>query len=129
VEFVPVCPELEIGLGVPREPLRIVLVGEGHRLVQPATGRDLTEEMAAFAVSFLDSLEGVDGFILKSRSPSCAVRDAKVFPSLDAGEPSGMGAGIFARAVRARFPGLPMEDEAALEDPERKARFLASLGM
>jgi uncharacterized protein YbbK (DUF523 family) len=128
VDFLPVCPEVEIGLGVPRDPLRIVLMDGEHRLIQPATGRDLTEEMAAFARTFLDSLGEVDGFILKSRSPSCAIRDAKVFSSINDEEPSARGAGLFSRAVRERFPHLPMEDEEGLEDAEGRDRFLASLG-
>jgi uncharacterized protein YbbK (DUF523 family) len=66
VEFRPVCPELEIGLGVPRDPVRIVRKGGGRKLVQPATGRDLTGLMSEFSARFLDTLSEADGFILKS---------------------------------------------------------------
>ena len=61
VDFLPVCAEVEIGLGIPRNPVRIVLEGGEQRLVQPATGRDVTEDMNAFSASFLDSLDSVDG--------------------------------------------------------------------
>ncbi|MRR08546.1 DUF523 domain-containing protein, partial [bacterium] len=70
VEFKPVCPELEIGLGVPREPIRVIETGGGRRLVQPATGRDVTAEMTRVVADHLRDLGDVDGFILKSRSPS-----------------------------------------------------------
>jgi len=92
-----------------------------HRLIQPATGRDLTEEMAAFARSFLGSLGKVDGFILKGRSPSCAIRDAKIFSSLIDKEPIARGAGLFAAAVLERYPHLPLEDEAGLKGISKPA--------
>ncbi|MEJ2504398.1 MAG: DUF523 domain-containing protein, partial [Gemmatimonadota bacterium] len=73
VEFVPVCPEVEVGLGVPRDPIRLVEGGGGGglRLVQPSTGRDLTQAMHSFAHAYADATNGVDGLLLKSRSPSC----------------------------------------------------------
>lgn len=71
LELVPVCPEVEVGLGVPRDPIRLVREGSGTRLLQPSTGRDLTQEMAAFSDRFLGGLDYVDGFLLKARSPSC----------------------------------------------------------
>jgi uncharacterized protein YbbK (DUF523 family) len=74
VEFIPVCPEVGIGLGVPRDPLRIVLVKDEQKFLQPATGLDLTEKMRSFSESFLNSLSEVDGFILKSGSPSSVLR-------------------------------------------------------
>lgn len=70
VRYIPVCPEVEIGLGVPRDPIRLVRIGDTPHLVQPATDRDLTHDMTAFSHRFLDSLEPVDAFILKNRSPS-----------------------------------------------------------
>ena len=71
VQFVQVCPEVGIGLGVPRDPIRIVSDKNGRRLVQPASGRDLTTDMTRFSDGFLSGAGPVDGFILKSRSPSC----------------------------------------------------------
>ncbi|PRX31733.1 uncharacterized protein DUF523 [Orenia metallireducens] len=67
VEFIPVCPEVEIGLGVPRETIRLVKEDDEIRLVQPATKRDVTDEINRFSQEFLDSLEQVDGFLLKDR--------------------------------------------------------------
>jgi len=65
-DCIPVCPEVEIGLGIPRATVRIVRIDGADHLMQPATGRDVTEEMSAFAAGYLDSLPQIDGFILKS---------------------------------------------------------------
>jgi len=80
VEFVPVCPEVEVGLGVPRSPIRLVSKDGRIRLIQPSTGLDLSEKMEAFAERFLGSLNDVDGFILKSASPSSGFRNVKIYP-------------------------------------------------
>ena len=104
VEWVPICPEVEIGLGVPRPPIG---VGADGRLRVLSTGEDLTDRMASFAKARLDGLDGIAGFVLKARSPSCD-----------------RSFGKFAEAVRARFPGLPVEDEGRLADPAVRAEFL-----
>jgi len=78
VDYVPVCPEVAIGLGVPRFPIRIVSPKE-RRLIQPTTGRDITEDMNRFCEEFLSSLNRVDGFILKFRSPSCGFKDVRIY--------------------------------------------------
>jgi uncharacterized protein YbbK (DUF523 family) len=115
VEFVPVCPEVRIGLGVPRAPIQIEEEGGTQRLVQPSTGRDLTELMAGFGESFADAHPAVDGVLLKSRSPSCGIDDVKIYEGGALREDRGMG--MFARVMAARYPHLPMEDEARLEVP------------
>jgi uncharacterized protein YbbK (DUF523 family) len=120
VELRPICPELEIGLGVPRDPVELVRAGGDIRMIQPSTGRDLTVAMRSFSDRFLDSLEAVDGFILKSRSPSCAVGDAKI--AGPAGEDRGPG--LFAARVLERFPRVPVEDEAQLLDESARRGFL-----
>lgn len=124
VEFVPVCPEVEIGLGVPRDPVRVVSAGGELRLVQPATGRDVTAEMARFSRGFVDTLGDVDGFILKSRSPSCGIKDVKAYAAADAPAISGKGAGFFAAAVLERFGDLPVEDEGRLTNFTIREHFL-----
>ena len=68
-EFLPVCPEVEIGLGVPRDPIRVILKNNERRLVQPATESDVTAKMCEFCSTFLNKIHEIDGFILKSRSP------------------------------------------------------------
>jgi uncharacterized protein YbgA (DUF1722 family)/uncharacterized protein YbbK (DUF523 family) len=127
VELAPICPELEIGLGVPRDPVRLVGGADRVRMVQPSTGRDLTRAMNAFSSRFLGGLDAVDGFILKSRSPSCAVRNSKVFHSdaVDAGHDSGPG--LFAARVLERFPDAAIEDEGRLNDQRLREHFLTKL--
>jgi uncharacterized protein YbbK (DUF523 family) len=117
VDLRPICPELEIGLGVPRDPVNMVRVDDGVRMVQPSTRRDLTAAMRSFSDRFLDSLEAVDGFILKSRSPSCGVRDARIADS-------GPGPGLFAARVLERFPHAAIEDEVRLADEVVRRQFL-----
>lgn len=126
VEFIQVCPELGIGLGVPRDPIRVQLESDQRRLVQPSTGRDLTSLMRQFADQFLSNLPAADGFILKSRSPSCGIRDAKIFRG-NAEVPVDHSSGMFAEEVLHRFPHAAIEDEARLMDPELQRRFLVKL--
>ncbi|MBM3331553.1 DUF523 domain-containing protein [candidate division WOR-3 bacterium] len=121
VSFVPVCPEMEIGLGVPRDPIRLVRTSGGVRLVQARTGRDLTAKLRAFGQRFLAGLD-VDAFLLKSHSPSCAVRDATVC------DPRGRVlsvrlAGRFAAAARRRFPSVLLWDEQMLAEPGAGRQF------
>jgi len=126
VEFHTVCPEMEIGLPSPRPPLR--LVGEREpRLLQPATGRDLTDPMGEFVSQLFLSLPPVDGFVLKNRSPSCGIADAKVYSSTEKGTASARRAGLFGGAVRERFPDLPTEDEGRLTNRSLREAFLTSI--
>lgn len=120
VEFVPVCPEMEIGLGVPREPIRVVLDQGQTRLFQPATGLDLTDKMQAFAARFLDSVGVADGFILKTRSPSCGIKEVKVYST----HAAAVGRGFFAAAVLERFPTTAVEDEGRLLNFTLREHFL-----
>lgn len=127
VEIRPVCPEVEIGLGVPRDPIRLVAVGGERRLVQPATGRDVTEPMHAFADRFLTDLGDVDGFVLKSRSPSCGIKDTKEYASVEAEQPARRTAGYFGGAVLDRFPYAAVEDEGRLTNSRLRHHFLTKL--
>lgn len=126
VEFLTVCPEMQIGLPSPRQPLR--LVGEREpRIVQPATGKDFTERMGKFARETLSSLPPIDGFVLKGRSPSCGVADAKVYASTEKGAAIARRAGLFGSAVRSQFPNLPTEDEGRLTNRALREGFLTSV--
>ena len=128
VEFFPVCPESEIGLGVPRDSLRLVSQQETARLMQPKTGRDVTEEMKGFAQDFLSSLEGIDGFILKASSPTCGIKNTKVYPGTEKVAPtSKIGTGFFGNAVIERFSHLAVEDEGRLRNARIKEHFLKKL--
>ena len=128
IDFVPVCPEMEIGLGTPRDPIRIVADDEGRQLlVQPSTGKNLTAKMRRFARGYLTSLKSVDGFILKAKSPSCGIRDAKVFKTADESYTLGKGPGIFSSEVLDRFGGHAVEDEGRLNNFILREQFLTKL--
>lgn len=126
-EVRPVCPEVEIGLGIPRDPIRLVALEGTHRLVQPSTGRDVTAAMKDFGETFLASAGEVDGFVLKSRSPSCGIKDTKLYGSPDEAQPIGKGPGLFGDAVLQRFPHAAVEDEGRLTDFRLRHHFLTKL--
>ena len=126
VHFITVCPEVEIGLGVPRKPVRIVKGNEKNRLYQPDTGRDITDEMESFVNSFLDSLDEVDGFILKYKSPSCGMYGVKLY-SENGNSPAGKTRGFFGREIIERFSNYPIEDEGRLRNFTIREHFLTTL--
>jgi uncharacterized protein YbgA (DUF1722 family)/uncharacterized protein YbbK (DUF523 family) len=127
VELAPICPEVEIGLGIPRAPIRLVQRGKALHLYQPDTERDVTEAMLDFNDRFLGGLGDVDGFILKSRSPSCGIKDTKVYGGPDGKEPFGKGAGMFGGAVLEQFPLAAVEDEGRLTNYRLRHHFLTKL--
>ena len=127
VEFRPICPEVEIGLGVPRDPIRVILAGNEFRLVQPATGLDVTDKMRDFAESFLNSAGEVDGFILKARSPSCGPKDVRVYTGIDKEISVSKDSGFFAKAVLEKFPNLAIEDEGRIKNFTIREHFLTKL--
>ncbi|RPI38158.1 MAG: DUF1722 domain-containing protein [Nitrospiraceae bacterium] len=124
IEWVPVCPEVESGLPVPREAMRLVGDPEAPRLVKSRSGNDYTDSMVTWAKRKLAEIEKEDlcGFIFKSKSPSSGMRGVKVYgPS---GIPSRAGVGIFARAFMEKFPRTPVEDEGRLCDPGLRENFI-----
>lgn len=116
IELIDVCPEVDIGLGIPRPKIKLVINRGQRQLLQHMSGLDLTKDMEEFAYRFLDRAVPIDGFILKSRSPSCALYDAKLFSISDDNEtrPVGVGPGVFAFVVIKRYPDLPKADESQL---------------
>ena len=112
VEFVTVCPEWDIGLGVPRKPIDLVLVDGEVRVIQKETGRDVTDEIKGFSEAFLERLGNVDGFILKSRSPSCGRGTTKIHD----GSGVNIGSGVFASCVANLYPDHLILDEDELEE-------------
>jgi len=125
VDFIPVCPEVEIGLGVPRDSIRLVREDEEIKLRQPATGQDVTEDMKEFASDYFDSLAAVDGFILKNRSPSCGSRDSKVYDSN--GVPSQKASGLFGGLVKEEYPYKAITNEGRLKNFKLREHFLTKL--
>jgi len=118
VDAIDCCPEMDIGLGVPRDPVRLLRGSSDSevRMVQPASGRDLTEEMREYSSGLLDPIRALDGAVLKSRSPSCAVREAKVYRSADSSEVLGKGPGLFAAEVLRRMPEWLVTTEGRLRN-------------
>ena len=127
VEFVPVCPETECGLGVPRESMRLQGDPASPRLVTSRTGVDHTDRMVAWAETRLKEIEQEDlcGFIFKSDSPSSGMERVRVYS--DKGMPERKGVGIFARMFMEHFPLLPVEEEGRLHDPKLRENFIESI--
>ncbi len=124
VEWVPVCPEVETGLGTPREAMR--LVGNPHRpqLMTITSKHDHTKAMEAMIDVRLESLQKHDlsGFVFKRGSPSCGLERVRVYTVQ--GIPSQRGVGIFAKAFTEQFPLIPVEEEGRLSDPELRENFI-----
>ena len=115
VEWVPVCPEAELGLGTPREPMRLVGDLQAPRLVTITTGIDHTAAMYHFARQRIRQLEALDlsGYVFKADSPSCGITQVPIFnQDIDTND----GVGLFARAFIEYFPLIPIEEESRLHD-------------
>ena len=118
------CPEVEVGMGMPREPIRLVRSGDGIRLVGVKSATDHTESMTRYSARRAETLarENLDGYILKKDSPSCGMERVKVYDPN--GSPARTGRGLFAEALMARFPLLPVEEEGRLSDPRLRDNFI-----
>lgn len=127
VEYVPVCPEVECGLGIPRESMRLVGDPKSPRLVTVRSGEDLTERMLSWARGRVKELEkeGLCGFIFKSDSPSSGMERVKVYN--EKGMPEKAGIGMFAKTFMDHFPLIPVEEEGRLHDPKLRENFIESI--
>ena len=125
VEWVRVCPEVELGLGVPREPVRLVAGPRGTRMIAVQTHVDHTAAMEAYARRRVRELARAElsGYVLKAMSPSCGLHGVSVYD--DTGAAFATGTGLFAAALRERLPELPVEDEMRLADAAVRDAFLA----
>lgn len=122
IEWVPVCPEVEAGLGVPRPMLRLQETTGGPRLVESDhPERDHTDALQTASTRWLEQASEVDGFILKKGSPSCAPDRAKLYR--DGSPPRGDATGLFATALAATRPLVPTIDEGRLRDPGLREGF------
>ena len=127
VDFVTPCPEVETGLGVPRRPVRIILKNSRKELYQPATEKDWTESMMEYTRRFFSSLGYVDGFIMKSRSPSCGILDVKFYSSKEKPGTAGRGAGLFGERVINDYSALAVEDDGRLNNPKIRDHYFTKL--
>jgi len=124
IDFVPVCPEVECGFGVPREAMRLVGEADEPKLMTIRTKVDLTDRMAAWASRRVRELEEerLCGFIFKSGSPSSGMERVKVYNEKGTGVKNGVG--LFARAFMDHFPDVPVEEEGRLHDPVLRENFI-----
>lgn len=124
VEWVPLCPEVEVGMGTPRETLRLVRDDGVIRMVTTRTGVDYTERMSSWASKRVGTLarEDLDGYVLKKDSPSCGMERVKVYGAT--GPASRDGRGLFAAALLSGLPLVPVEEEGRLCDPRLRENFI-----
>jgi uncharacterized protein YbgA (DUF1722 family)/uncharacterized protein YbbK (DUF523 family) len=129
VRFVPVCPEVEIGLGIPRETMRLVRGSGGKggpvRLVAPKSGSDYTERMESYARERTSQLaeEDLCGYILQKGSPSCGMERVRIY-SEPGVAPARKGRGLYAAELLRRFPNLPAEEDGRLNDAGLRENFI-----
>jgi uncharacterized protein YbgA (DUF1722 family)/uncharacterized protein YbbK (DUF523 family) len=128
VDWVPVCPEVEMGLGAPRESMRLVGDAENPRLIAPKSETDHTAGMKRFVRARMKTLahEGLHGFIVKKDSPSCGMLRVKVWHEGGGGNER-KGVGMFARGLMEKLPLLPVEEEGRLHDPRLRENFIERL--
>lgn len=124
VEWVPVCPEVEIGMGTPREPIHLIQRYGDIHLVGIRTEADHTDAMQAYARRQMNQLAGerLSGYILKQDSPSCGLERVQVHR--DRGHATRSGRGLFAAALAERFPNLPIEEEGRLHNPRLRDNWI-----
>jgi uncharacterized protein YbgA (DUF1722 family)/uncharacterized protein YbbK (DUF523 family) len=124
VEWVPVCPELEVGMGVPREPVRLVGNASDFRMIAERSGKDWTSAMRRFAAERTRELEALElsGYVFKKDSPSCGMERVRLYNR--AGIPNRAGRGLFASVLMNELPLLPVEEEGRLNDPTLRENFV-----
>lgn len=125
VDFYPVCPEVEIGLGIPRDPIRVIQLDNKLRLYQPSTEEDLTSKMESFSREFLNNIH-VDGFLLKNKSPWCGIKAVRVYQGYGQGRAKNKY-GFFGGAVLNKFSYLAIEDEGRIRNLKIRENFLTKL--
>jgi len=126
VNYMPVCPEVSIGLPIPRDPI-IIVKDKEDVLFQLKSGRILTKEMEEFSKNFFDSLKDIDGFLFKSKSPSCGVKDTNLYSDYEGKNIVGKTSGMFARVAMEKFPDYPIEDEKRLIDKSIRELYLTKI--
>ena len=127
IDFIPICPEVEIGMGIPRDPIKIINNNNKVSLYQESSGKDYTVKMNNFTKKFLNSTNNIDGFILKAASPSCAISTSKIYPNKKNKIPIGKGPGLFTSQVIQKFPDHPKEEEKRLNNIFLREHFFTSI--
>jgi len=127
VDFVPVCPEVGIGLGSPRKPIRLVTIDGEKNLYQPSSKKNLTEDMHAFGKNFAESNSKLDGFIFKRDSPTCGIIDVRLYHKLGDHVGYSKTSGMFSEDVLKNFPNIVKEDEKRLNNISIRENFLTRI--
>ena len=127
VEFVPVCPEVGIGLGSPRKPIRLVTIDGKKNLYQPSSKKNLTEDMHDYGKKFAGSNSKLDGFIFKRDSPTCGISDVRLYHKLGDHVGYSKTSGMFSEDVLKNFPNIVKEDEKRLNNISIRENFLTRI--
>ena len=128
IDFITVCPEVEIGMGIPRDTIHLVEQKGKSMLIQSKTNKDYAPKMVEFSDNYLSNTTEIDGFILKSRSPSCGISSTKIYPKTTKNtSPLRKGSGLFASKVIDYFPNHPKEEDKRLNDIFLREHFLTSI--
>jgi len=126
VNFLQICPEVQSGLGIPRNPIRLADFDGESRVLQPAAEKDVTPQVQSFLNQWFAEQREVDGFILKNRSPSCGIASVKIYKG-NSSNTKARGQGFFAEAATRQYPLIPMEDEGRLRNFLLRERFLTAI--
>ena len=129
VDIQTVCPELAIGLSIPREPIRIEMTKENeeYRLIDYNSKNDYTNQMTEFSEEFINGLDDIDGFILKSRSPTCGLKDAKVYYRGNKCSIRSNENGFFSQKIIDKYDYLPIENEGRLKNYNIRDNFFTRI--
>lgn len=127
INIIEICPEQAIGLNTPRNPIRLVGSKENHDLIMPGTNEILTNKMKSFCNIFKEEYSSLDGFLLKSRSPSCGINDVKIYSSSEKGPCIAKGKGIFGEFIVNNFINIPIEDDGRLNNFSIRENFFTRI--
>lgn len=127
IDIETVCPESAIGLPTPRNPIRIETHNDEYKLTELNSGLDYTSQMTEFAEEFLSNINDIDGFILKSKSPSCGIKDVKIYPKDNKISIRKNGTGVFANKLLEKNLNVPIENEGRLKNYDIRDDFLTKI--
>lgn len=127
IDIETVCPEVEIGLATPRDPIRIEKHENDLKLIQHNSNIDYSNQMYEFAEEFIKKIDDLDGFILKSKSPSCGIKDVKIYPKGQKCSISKNGNGFFAQKLIEQDFKIPIENEGRLKNYILREEFLTKI--
>lgn len=124
-EYKPFCPEVAVGMGVPRPSIRLQKNDKGEiRALMPKTSEDYTDALTEYGLKIVPKLDELSGYIFKSKSPTCGMERVKIYPAESGKMPDHDGVGLYAKVLQEHLPNLPMEEEGRLNDPLLRENFI-----